>query len=115
MLLLGAFGVAGHCHPGMVGAADPPGIQEIPGEEMLEKEHPELSVLAWRHLGMMGCPLWVPSELPLLGSSGWEERGAGGHPGKGGEKSLEQTAGNCFSFVCCSGEGSRAEKCILLI
>lgn len=37
-----------------------------------------------------------------------------GAPGEG-ERGSEQTAGNCFSFVCGGGEGSGAEKCILLI
>lgn len=32
-----------------------------------------------------------------------------------GVASLEQTAGNCFSFVCCGREGTGVEKCILLI
>lgn len=46
---------------------DPAGIQQSPRKEVLGRQHPELSVLAWRHLGRMGCPLWVPS-LGVLGA-----------------------------------------------
>lgn len=95
----------------MVGAADPSGILQNPWKEVLEKQHPEVSVLVWRFQGMMGSPGGPPDSAGIKSGRGEGLEGARERE----ERSLEQTAGNCFSFVCCGGEGSGAEKCILLI
>lgn len=112
ILVWGAFGVAGCCHHGMVGAADPPGIQQSPGMGDAGKAAAQV---VRRHLGMMGCPFWVPSWVPAelgasqpLGSSGWKgERGwrAPGEGRRGVWSKLREIA-----FLLSAAAGRAAER-----
>lgn len=118
MLVLGAFGVAGCCHHGMVGAADPAGIQQSPRKGGSGKAAPQVVSAGLETPGNDGVPFLGALRAGGFPTSGikWLEGREGLEGARGREeRSLEQTAGNCFSFVCCSREGSRAEKCILLI
>lgn len=87
----------------MVGAADPSGILQNPWKEVLEKQHPEVSVLAWRHQGMMGSP------GGLCWDQVWKGRGAGGRPGKGGEE-FGANCGKLLFFCLLRRGGQRSRK-----